>query len=105
MHRRSRARKLASHPFRMRRRRSLSTGGCARWCSLNPRLPSGHPSGGGGNGTFSSTLQPTAQLICGMHQSRRLVKHIVHKPKPELEQDLFRIQMFGMMAGSQGPEV
>jgi len=40
-----------------------------------------------------------------MHQSRRLVKHFVHEPKPELEQDLLRIQMFGMMAGSQRPEL
>src|SRR5262252_668605 len=71
---------------------------------LTPGYHSVTPPGCGG-GTFSSTLQPTAQLICGMHQSRRLVKHVVHKPKPELEKDLFRIQMFGMMAGSQGPEL
>src|SRR2546429_8091236 len=41
------------------------------------------------------------QLIRGVHEPRRLVKDGIHEFKSQLEQDLLRIHMFGMMAGSQ----
>src|SRR5262245_21671128 len=44
------------------------------------------------------------QLIRWVHQPRRLVKDPVHKLKSQLEQDLLRIHMIGMMAGSQYAE-
>src|SRR5947207_7739757 len=45
------------------------------------------------------------QLIRGVHEPRRLVKDGVHEFKSQLEQDLLRIHMFGMMAGSQHGEL
>src|SRR6185295_8083035 len=55
----------------------------------------------GKSSSSSDGLPNPHQLIGRVHQTRWLVKDLVHKAEPEFKQDLLRIDMFRMVAGSQ----